>query len=80
MTPNETRIREFLESRTDAQRSKDIDRLISFYAPDIVSWWFRTKSVATATPRAACSHHPMRRNSSSSPVIVSPLSSISVLQ
>ncbi|MBF6341245.1 nuclear transport factor 2 family protein [Nocardia abscessus] len=36
MTSNEQEIREFLESRTDAQRSKDIDRLMSFYSPDIV--------------------------------------------
>ncbi|TLG09034.1 DUF4440 domain-containing protein [Nocardia cyriacigeorgica] len=36
MGSNEAEIRALLESRTDAQRSKDIDRLMSFYAPDIV--------------------------------------------
>ncbi|QLY28987.1 nuclear transport factor 2 family protein [Nocardia huaxiensis] len=36
MTSTESRIRAFLEDRTDAQRSKDIDRLMSCYAPDIV--------------------------------------------
>ncbi|MFC9998806.1 YybH family protein [Nocardia sp. NPDC127526] len=36
MTSNEGRIRALLESRTDAQRSKDIDRLMSFYSPGIV--------------------------------------------
>ncbi|MEV6279499.1 nuclear transport factor 2 family protein [Nocardia sp. NPDC051832] len=36
MTSNEAQIRAFLASRTDAQRSKDIDRLMSFYAADIV--------------------------------------------
>ncbi|WP_051022644.1 YybH family protein [Nocardia pneumoniae] len=36
MTSNESQIRAFLEERTEAQRSKDIDRLMSFYSPDIV--------------------------------------------
>ncbi|WP_460697627.1 YybH family protein [Nocardia thraciensis] len=36
MTANESEIRALLESRTEAQRSKDIDRLMSFYSPDIV--------------------------------------------
>ncbi|NKY87358.1 YybH family protein [Nocardia veterana] len=36
MASNELRIRAFLEDRTDAQRSKDIDRLMSCYSPDIV--------------------------------------------
>ena len=33
---SESEIRELLESRSDAIRSKDIDRLMSFYRPDIV--------------------------------------------
>lgn len=36
MTTNDSEIRELLERRTDAQQSKDIDRLLSFYSPDIV--------------------------------------------
>ncbi|MEU5613677.1 YybH family protein [Streptomyces sparsogenes] len=36
MTTNDSDIRAILESRTDAQQSKDIDRLMSFYSPDIV--------------------------------------------
>ncbi|MFI6218839.1 YybH family protein [Nocardia brasiliensis] len=36
MASQETQIRTFLTSRTEAQRSKDIDRLMSFYSPDIV--------------------------------------------
>ncbi|RDI42147.1 YybH family protein [Nocardia mexicana] len=36
MTANESEIRALLESRTEAQRSKDIDRLMAFYSPDIV--------------------------------------------
>lgn len=36
MTSYEAKVRAFLESRTEAQRSKDIDRLMSFYSPDIV--------------------------------------------
>jgi ketosteroid isomerase-like protein len=36
MTTSESEIRELLERRTDAQQSKDIDRLLSFYSPDIV--------------------------------------------
>lgn len=36
MSTNESEIREILERRTDAQQSKDIDRLLSFYSPDIV--------------------------------------------
>jgi ketosteroid isomerase-like protein len=36
MISHEAQIRALLESRTDAQRSKDIDRLMSFYSPDIV--------------------------------------------
>lgn len=36
MISHEAQVRAFLESRTDAQRSKDIDRLMSFYSPDIV--------------------------------------------
>ncbi|GAB2681342.1 YybH family protein [Nocardia goodfellowii] len=36
MTSSESEIRAFLASRTEAQRSKDIDRLMSFYSPDIV--------------------------------------------
>ncbi|WP_280229669.1 YybH family protein [Nocardia cyriacigeorgica] len=36
MSSNEPEIRALLESRAAAQRSKDIDRLMSFYAPDIV--------------------------------------------
>jgi len=36
MTTNESEIRELLERRTDAQQSKDIDRLLSFHSPDIV--------------------------------------------
>lgn len=36
MTSHEHEIRALLESRTDAQQSKDIDRLMSFYSPDIV--------------------------------------------
>ncbi|MEV3964537.1 nuclear transport factor 2 family protein [Nocardia sp. NPDC050193] len=36
MFSNEAEIRAVLESRTEAQRSKDIDRLMSFYSPDIV--------------------------------------------
>ncbi|WP_234390832.1 YybH family protein [Nocardia suismassiliense] len=36
MTSNEAQIRAFLERRTDAQRSRDIDLLMSFYSPDIV--------------------------------------------
>ncbi|WP_174186863.1 YybH family protein [Nocardia barduliensis] len=35
-TSNEARIRAFLASRTDAQRSKDIDRLMACYSSDIV--------------------------------------------
>jgi ketosteroid isomerase-like protein len=33
---SETEIRELLDSRSDAIRSKDIDRLMSFYGPEIV--------------------------------------------
>lgn len=36
MTSNDAQIRAFLERRTDAQRTKDIDRLMTFYSPDIV--------------------------------------------
>ncbi|MFI6309335.1 YybH family protein [Nocardia fusca] len=36
MISHEAQIRALLESRTDAQRSKDIDRLMSFYSPEIV--------------------------------------------
>ena len=36
MTSSESEIRDLLERRTDAQQSKDIDRLLSFYSPDIV--------------------------------------------
>ncbi|MET8800716.1 nuclear transport factor 2 family protein [Nocardia sp. NPDC004568] len=36
VSSHEDRIRALLESRADAQRSKDIDRLMSFYSPDIV--------------------------------------------
>ncbi len=36
MTSNEREIRALLASRTEAQRSKDIDRLMTFYSPDIV--------------------------------------------
>ncbi|NGN92908.1 SnoaL-like domain-containing protein [Nocardioides sp. KC13] len=36
MTTTEAEIRKFLARRTDAQRSKDIDRLLSFYSPDVV--------------------------------------------
>jgi ketosteroid isomerase-like protein len=36
MTPSESEIRELLERRTDAKQSKDIDRLLSFYSPDVV--------------------------------------------
>ncbi|MBF6171948.1 YybH family protein [Nocardia blacklockiae] len=36
MTSNEDEIRAVLASRTEAQRSKDIDRLMSFYSPDTV--------------------------------------------
>ncbi|MET9952959.1 nuclear transport factor 2 family protein [Streptomyces sp. NPDC006339] len=36
MTTHETEIRALLASRADAQRTKDIDRLMSFYAPDAV--------------------------------------------
>ncbi|PXX71077.1 ketosteroid isomerase-like protein [Nocardia tenerifensis] len=36
MTTEEAQIREFLASCMDAQRSKDIDRVMSFYSPDIV--------------------------------------------
>ena len=36
MTTIESEIRELLERRTDAQQSKDIDQLLSFYSPDIV--------------------------------------------
>ncbi|WP_225826497.1 YybH family protein [Streptomyces naphthomycinicus] len=36
MSTNESDIRAFLERRTDAHRSKDIDRAMSFYSPDIV--------------------------------------------
>lgn len=36
MTSNEAEIRALLASRTEAQRSKDIDRLMTFYSPDIV--------------------------------------------
>ncbi|MEU8898722.1 nuclear transport factor 2 family protein [Nocardia sp. NPDC048505] len=36
MTSNESQIRMLLERRTEAQRSKDIDRLMSFYSPAVV--------------------------------------------
>ncbi|MFE1269965.1 YybH family protein [Streptomyces sp. NPDC058758] len=36
MTTRESEIRTLLERRADAQQSKDIDRLMSFYAPDAV--------------------------------------------
>ncbi|MQY36995.1 hypothetical protein SRB17_49970 [Streptomyces sp. RB17] len=36
MTTDDSQIRTLLERRTDAQRSKDIDRLMEHYAPDIV--------------------------------------------
>lgn len=36
MTTSESEIRAFLTSRADAQQTKDIDRLMSFYAPDAV--------------------------------------------
>ncbi|MGY1894319.1 YybH family protein [Nocardia gipuzkoensis] len=36
MTANESEIRAFLERRAAAQQSKDIDRLMEHYAPDIV--------------------------------------------
>ncbi|SNY75746.1 Ketosteroid isomerase homolog [Nocardia amikacinitolerans] len=36
MTSIESQIRAFLEDRAEAQRSKDIDGLMSFYSPDIV--------------------------------------------
>ncbi|MFF7813457.1 YybH family protein [Streptomyces sp. NPDC007945] len=35
-TTSESEIRALLASRADAQQSKDIDRLMSFYAPDAV--------------------------------------------
>ncbi|MGW4470049.1 YybH family protein [Nonomuraea sp. NPDC004354] len=36
MTSNDSEVREFLESRVEACRTKDIDRLMSHYSPDIV--------------------------------------------
>ncbi|MFI6868979.1 YybH family protein [Nocardia sp. NPDC050406] len=36
MTANEDEIRAFLARRTEAQRAKDIDRLMACYSPDIV--------------------------------------------
>ncbi|WP_280426561.1 YybH family protein [Nocardia carnea] len=36
MTSKEPEIRALLANRADAQRSKDIDRLMTFYSPDIV--------------------------------------------
>ncbi|MFF9868341.1 YybH family protein [Streptomyces sp. NPDC013953] len=36
MTTHESGIRALLASRADAQQTKDIDRLMSFYAPDAV--------------------------------------------
>lgn len=36
MTTNDSELQAFLETRTDAQQSKDIDRLMQHYAPDIV--------------------------------------------
>ncbi|MEU2035516.1 YybH family protein [Nocardia amamiensis] len=36
MTANDSELRAFFESRTDAQQSKDIDRLMEHYASDIV--------------------------------------------
>ncbi|CAL9289126.1 nuclear transport factor 2 family protein [Streptomyces sp. NPDC095602] len=36
MTSHETELRALLASRAEAQQTKDIDRLMSFYAPDAV--------------------------------------------
>lgn len=36
MTSSDSQVRALLESRVDACRTKDIDRLMSLYAPDIV--------------------------------------------
>lgn len=36
MTTNDSEVRAFLENRTDAQKSKNIDRLMSFYSSEIV--------------------------------------------
>ncbi|MGW5686460.1 YybH family protein [Nonomuraea sp. NPDC003754] len=36
MTSNDSEVREFLDSRVEACRTKDIDRLMSHYSPDIV--------------------------------------------
>jgi ketosteroid isomerase-like protein len=36
MASNDSEVREFLDSRVDACRTKDIDRLMSLYSPNIV--------------------------------------------
>jgi hypothetical protein len=36
MNPNDTEVRALLDSRVDASRAKDIDRLMSLYSSDIV--------------------------------------------
>jgi ketosteroid isomerase-like protein len=36
MNPNDTEVKALLDSRADASRAKDIDRLMSLYSPDIV--------------------------------------------
>ncbi|NUW46666.1 YybH family protein [Nonomuraea rhodomycinica] len=36
MTSNDSEIMELLEGRVDASQNKDVDRLMSFYAPDVV--------------------------------------------
>lgn len=55
MTSDETQIRAFLQSRTDAQRAKDIDRLMSFYSPDIVYY-------DAVAPLRFSGHDEVRRN------------------
>ena len=55
MTSYETQIRALLDSRTEAQRSKDIDRLMSFYSPDIVYY-------DAVAPLRFTGHDEVRRN------------------